>query len=410
MDAYTRATEIVKKLVRAGYIAYFAGGWVRDYVMKHPSADIDIATNAPTDVILDLFPRTILVGLAFGVVIVAIDGHQFEVSTFRRDIGYSDGRKPDKIELASPQEDAQRRDFTVNGMFYDPLENEIYDYVNGMQDITEGVIRTIGSPDERFVEDRLRMIRAVRFAARFGFVIDPETERAIIENADTLFPPVAIERVWQELTKMTSSPRFDWALIEMHRMGLLQVMFPMLQHVHLKDIKHRVSSFAHFPKDCPTILYIIELFPDETLDQLLDLCAYLKISSHDARLVEYACKAKTLLRDEMESDRTRWVHFYAHPLSQVVLEAFAAHMTQKERDDFLERSRDRQEGLRHHIHRISKKKPLVTAQDLINLGIKPGKIMGALLKEAEQIAINYDLNDVEQVVDILKTATHWPSI
>ena len=138
MDAQAHATEIVKKLNKAGYIAYFAGGWVRDHVMKHPSSDIDIATNAPPEKILDLFPRTILVGLAFGVVIVSVNGHQFEVSTFRKDIGYADGRKPLKIELATPQEDAQRRDFTINGMFYDPQEETIYDYVHGVEDIKRG--------------------------------------------------------------------------------------------------------------------------------------------------------------------------------------------------------------------------------------------------------------------------------
>ena len=408
MDAVAHATEIVKKLVRAGYIAYFAGGWVRDYVMKHPSADVDIATNAPPEVILDLFPRTILVGLAFGVVIVAVNGHQFEVSTFRKDIGYTDGRKPDKIELTDPQEDAKRRDFTINGMFYDPLENEIYDYVDGMRDIKEGVIRTIGSPHERFVEDRLRMIRAIRFAARFGFVIDPETEKGIVENADTLFPAVAMERVWQEFKKMASSVRFDWALIEMHRMGLLPIIFPTLAVVHLKDIKHRVSPFPNFPKGCPTILYVMELFPDNTLDDLMALCTYLKISVQEARLLEFAYNAHKMLLNEAEAEKSRWVHFYVHPHSQTVLEAFAARLSPLDREAFLERNNLRRTELMHHISRVDQKKPLVTSRDLLEYGIPPGKVMGILLKEAEQIAITHDLHAVTDVIVILKKSPEWP--
>ncbi len=124
MEAQKYATEVVKKLKKAGYIAYFAGGWVSDYLLKHPSSDIDIATDAPTQIILDLFPQTILVGLSFGVVIVIIDGHQFEVASFRKDISYSDGRKPEQIEFSTPQEDANRRDFTINGMFYDPIDGD----------------------------------------------------------------------------------------------------------------------------------------------------------------------------------------------------------------------------------------------------------------------------------------------
>lgn len=158
-DAYHIAKLIVLKLHRAGFIAYFAGGWVRDYVMDHPSEDIDIATDATPAQIMDLFPHTVLVGLAFGVVIVVSDGHQFEVATFRKDLHYADGRHPQGIEMSTPREDALRRDFTINGMFYDPIEELIHDFVHGQDDIRQGIIRTIGDPYERFFEDRLRMLR-----------------------------------------------------------------------------------------------------------------------------------------------------------------------------------------------------------------------------------------------------------
>jgi len=229
--------------------------------MKHPSDDIDIATDAPTEEILNLFPRTILVGLSFGVVVVVLDGHQFEVATFRRDIGYADGRKPTRVERSSPEEDASRRDFTINGMFYDPVEEVVHDFVNGAEDIKLGIIRTIGDPYQRFAEDRLRMIRAVRFSSRFGFTIDQDTQDAIRANADTLFPAVAMERVWQEFCKMVRFPNVDHAIIELHRLELLQVIFPQLQGVHLNEIKKRVAHISHYPPTTDPFLHMLALFP-----------------------------------------------------------------------------------------------------------------------------------------------------
>jgi poly(A) polymerase len=411
MDVPNLATEIVKKLVRVGYIAYFAGGWVRDYVMGHPSEDIDIATNAPPDKILDLFPRTILVGLAFGVVIVVIDGHQFEVATFRRDVNYQNGRKPQKIELATPEEDAYRRDFTINGMFYDPLENVVHDYVHGMEDLKREIIRTIGDPNKRFVEDRLRMIRAVRFASRFGFSIETVTQEAIRENAETLFPAVAMERVWQEFNKMSKYPRFDVALVEMHSLELLPVIFPTLKGVHLKDIKRRVAPFAHYPKECPTILYLLELFPDISLEAALDLCLYLRTSTTDAKLVEVFLKGKQLIQKEQEGgivESIDWAYFYANPYSQLCLDVIAARFPNEQRESFIQQHQQQRQHLSLHVERIAKKKPLVSAAMLQENGIPTGKIMGELLKEAERLSILYDLKEPEKALSLLKKTHLWP--
>lgn len=182
------ATSVVKRLVDAGHIAYFAGGWVRDFLMKHPSDDIDIATSASVEQIQSLFPKTIPVGIAFGIVIVVEQGHQFEVATFRKESGYLDGRRPTNIEPASPEEDSQRRDFTINGMFWDPLQEKLYDYVEGQTDLKKGIIRAIGDPHQRFLEDRLRMIRAARYATRFHFPIEIETRQAILAHPRVFFP------------------------------------------------------------------------------------------------------------------------------------------------------------------------------------------------------------------------------
>ena len=411
MEAMRLATNIVTTLVREGYIAYFAGGWVRDYLMGHPSDDIDIATDAPPEKTVALFPRTLLVGLAFGVVIVLVDGHQFEVATFRRDIDYTDGRKPTRIELSSPEEDASRRDFTINGMFYDPIEGVVHDYVHGAEDLKHQIIRAIGNPDERFVEDRLRMIRAVRFSARFGFVIDQDTETAIVANADTLFPAVAMERVWQEICKMAKYPRFDHALIEMHRLGLLQVIFPQLQGVHLNEIKHQVAAFHIFPKDVEPILYLLQLFPKASVRASVDLCLYLRTSNLNAQLAEFYVSMRNCVESEHllnVVDLCAWAHFYAHPHAEKCLQVLAASMAANERSVFLTKHRERAEKLKKHSQRIINKIPLVNASVLQAEGVVPGRLMGLLIKEGEQIAILHDFETVADVLKVLKTTHLWP--
>lgn len=412
MDAQEGATYIVKTLNRAGYIAYFAGGWVRDYLMKHPSDDIDIATDATPEAVISLFPQTIPVGIAFGVVIVVIDGHPFEVATFRKDLEYISGRRPEKIEHSSPQEDALRRDFTINGMFYDPITETIYDYVNGQEDLKKGIIRTIGSPHERFKEDRLRMIRAIRFSSRFGFEMDPATQEAIQTHAETLFPAVAMERIWQEFHKMAKYPRFDEAIIEMHRLGLLPVIFPELQNIDLNFIRHRVDAFKRFPKNAPTILYLMELFPTMALEELLEMCQYLKASGHEGQVVEFTTKGRRLLHQEQHDphliESPDWAYFYADRFFHLCFDAMTARYPEEQRIEVIERHEKRKELLFPHIQRLAEKKPLVTSTILKDHGIPPGKVMGLLLKEAEKIAINNDLHDPDSILVILKQSPLWP--
>jgi poly(A) polymerase len=412
MDLKHHATEIIRTLNAAGYVAYIAGGWVRDYIMDHPSDDIDIATNAPPEKILALFPHTIKVGLAFGIVVVVLHGHQFEVATFRKDIGSVGGRRPEKIELSTPQEDALRRDFTINGMFFDPIENRIYDFVSGQEDLKQKVIRTIGNPHERFTEDRLRMIRAVRFSARFGFAIDPETQQAIKDNALSLFPSVAMERIWQEFNKMAKFPRFDWAIIEMHRLGLLSIVFPSLKHIPLSVIKDRVAFFNQFPKNTPAILYLMELFPETPLGELLQLCQYLRTSILEEKIVEYAYKGKHLLAQEESTphkiEGIDWAYFYAHSFFPTTFDVITARYSNEQRGLLIEKHSQRKERLFPHIQRLMEKKPLVTAAILLDYGIAPGKRMGDLLRAAEYAAITQDIHDPQQVVAILKEMPLWP--
>jgi poly(A) polymerase len=409
MNHFALAKEIVSRLTQAGFIAYFAGGWVRDYLMDHPSDDIDIATDAPTEVIINLFPRTILVGLSFGVVVVVLDGQQFEVATFRRDIEYTDGRKPLRVERSSPEEDASRRDFTINGMFYDPVEEVVHDFVGGAADIKLGVIRTIGDPYLRFTEDRLRMIRAVRFASRFAFVIDEDTQQAIIANADTLFPAVAMERIWQEVCKMVRYPHIDHAFIELHRLGLLPVIFPQLKGIHLNDIKKRVVPLEHYPRDTDPFLFLLALFPGINRPDAEELCRYLKVSNAEISLTAFYLEL--IARSDKDTDvydKVWWAHAYAHKSCDMCLKVVAAHMPAGEMEPFLQRHRRRALALDASIQRILERKPVVTAAHLVKEGIVPGKSMGMLLSEAERIAILSGRDNPEEIIDKLKQSPQWP--
>lgn len=409
------ATIIVKTLVEKGYIAYFAGGWVRDFLMDHPSSDIDIATNAPPEIVVALFKKTIQVGMAFGVVIVSIDRHLFEVATFRKDIEYKDGRKPEKIELSSPEEDAYRRDFTINGMFYDPLTGSVLDYVGGKKDIEKKMIRAIGNPHDRFVEDRLRMIRAVRFAARFGFQIDPETAESIKKNASTLFPAVAMERIYQELAKMIESPRFNETVVTMHLLGLLQVIFPDLQTVSLQEIEKRTASFPRFPLKTGLVYYLLGLFPEASEEKLVEMCERLKTSRSEAQSIVFASQAKHRFYQEQQNpgsvEAVDWVYFYADTRAPLCIAIYGASIEkEEERKQFLKQHEENQKKWDEPITRIKKNRPLVNAAFLKEHGIKPSPMMGALLREAERIAIQHHFNDPEEVLEHLKESPLWSSL
>jgi len=249
MPAQIAAERIVARLRAKGYEAYFAGGCVRDLLLGVSPQDFDVATSAHPDVVLAMFPKTFAVGASFGVVLVCEeiaegDGHLLEivteVATFRSDGAYLDGRHPAEVRFSSSaREDVLRRDFTINGMMFDPvlesqtcnLTSAVLDYVGGQNDLREGIIRAIGEPHRRFEEDKLRMLRAVRFAARFEFSIEPETERAIRQLASGI-GQVSRERVRDELTKMLTEGQARRAFELLDRTGLLKEVLPEVTRLH----------------------------------------------------------------------------------------------------------------------------------------------------------------------------------
>ena len=222
------ARDVVERLRAQGHVAYFAGGCVRDLVRGEIPKDFDIATDARPEQVQKIFSRTYAVGAHFGVIVVLENGFQFEVATFRSDGVYLDGRRPTEVHFSSAEEDAKRRDFTINGMFFDPEKNEVIDFVGGRADLEAKLIRAIGDPAQRFAEDRLRVLRAVRFATVLGFTIDPATWKALQQAAPQI-NEISAERIREELVRIFLSPNRvrGWDLLD--ESGLLRAILPEVE-------------------------------------------------------------------------------------------------------------------------------------------------------------------------------------
>src|SRR2546427_4877646 len=220
-----RAAEIVRRLHKAGFAALWVGGCVRDFLLGRDPVDYDIATSALPEQIERLFKRTIPVGRKFGVVLVVEGGHQFQVATFRAEADYQDGRHPEQVTFGDAMADARRRDFTVNGLFFDPVEKKLHDWVGGEADLRAKIIRTIGTPSERFAEDHLRLLRAVRLAAQLEFEIESGTFAALKANAPKI-RGISAERIRDELVKLFSPPHASRGLDLLRQSGLLEQVLP----------------------------------------------------------------------------------------------------------------------------------------------------------------------------------------
>src|SRR6266576_1772517 len=279
------AISIARTLHDQGYQAYLVGGCVRDLLLGREPADYDIATDATPEQVMRIFPQTYAVGAQFGVVLVpmaedpsvtsVVDqadvnrgrhrGKTVEVATFRSDIGYSDGRHPDQVRFSKdPRQDVQRRDFTINGLLLDPLKNEVLDFVGGRKDLDAGIIRAIGEPGLRFAEDKLRMLRAVRFTARFGYSIEPQTSAAIQKLAPQIHQ-VSRERVRDELTKMLTEGQAQRAFLLLDETGLLHELLPEIEamkgveqppqfHPEGDVFVHTLLLLEKLPHPCPATL------------------------------------------------------------------------------------------------------------------------------------------------------------
>ena len=407
------AREIASRLRATGHIAYFAGGCVRDLLRGEVPKDIDIATDARPETVQQLFPRTYAVGAHFGVIVVLENEFQFEVATFRSDGAYLDGRRPVEVHFATAEEDAARRDFTINGMFFDPEKNEVIDFVGGRGDLDRKLIRAIGDPAQRFAEDRLRMLRAVRFATVLGFEIDSTTWDAIVTTAAAI-TQISAERIRDELVKIFLSPNRvrGWDLLD--RSGLMRAVLPEIEemkgceqppqfHPEGDVFKHTRIMLELLPENVSIPLVFSVLFHDVAKPRtaIVDEDGRIRFNGHDrigAVVTEAIMERLRFSRAEIdatvEAVRQHMVFKDVPNMRVAKLKRFMARPTFV---DELELHRvdcasshgmlDNYEFLLAKQEEFSKEPiippPLVRGDDLIAMGMKPGPQFGAILEAVE---------------------------
>lgn len=261
------ALWVTRVLHDAGHEALLAGGCVRDMLLGNEPHDYDVATSATPTEVQALFRRVLMVGAQFGVAIVLRGEMQIEVATFRADLEYSDGRRPDGVRFTSAKEDALRRDFTINGMFFDPVAQTVVDYVGGQEDLQAGVLRTIGAPDERFGEDYLRLLRAVRFATRFGFEIEPQTERAMVAMAGRI-TGISGERIFDELAKMLRHASAPQAMAMLIDSGLAEAILPEMT-AHWPAALERIERLGLRQQDALNFAALLNDLEPKTIGSII---------------------------------------------------------------------------------------------------------------------------------------------
>jgi poly(A) polymerase len=255
------AIEIVRELRQRGHEAYLVGGCVRDMVMKIEPSDYDIATSAPPDQIMKIFRHTEPIGAQFGVVLVILRGHPFEVATFRSDEAYIDGRRPSGVVFTDARTDVLRRDFTINGLLYDPVEKRVIDYVSGQEDIRDRIVRAIGEPEKRFEEDKLRLLRAVRFGARLGYTIEEKTWNAVCKMAPEI-RRVSAERIRDEVSRILREGHAAAGFRMLHESRMLPVILPdVVWNDHLE------KSLEMIPANSPADFAFAVLLHDLTAER-----------------------------------------------------------------------------------------------------------------------------------------------
>jgi len=296
------AIDLIKTLQGKGFTAYFAGGCVRDMLLGLHPKDFDIVTNAVPEQIEEIFEHTVPIGKQFGVILVVQNGHHFEVATFRSDSGYSDGRRPDAVIFSSADQDAERRDFTINGMFYDPITEQVFDFVGGKRDLQAKLIRFIGDPDQRIQEDHLRLLRAVRFKNQFNFQYDPSTYNALKTHASLVIHKISPERLRDEFCKMLiNSTKPSNSFEELSHLGILEKILPELENLrgcaqpteyHQEgDVwTHTMAAIDSIPKEASLTTHLATLFHDIGKPETYKVAERIRFDSHATISAELAVK------------------------------------------------------------------------------------------------------------------------
>jgi poly(A) polymerase len=385
------AIEIIRRLQQNGFQALLAGGCVRDMLLGRPAKDYDVATDArPTDV-TRLFRRTLEVGAKFGVVVVLLGDEQVEVATFRREGGYEDGRHPTEVRFTSAAQDASRRDFTINGMFYDPLQEQVIDYVGGQADLVRRILRTIGDPQERFSEDYLRMLRAVRFSTQLGFAVDPETYGAVQRNAASI-ARTSGERIAVELEGTLTDPNRAAGAAMLAETGLAQAIFPGFAG---ERAERAVGVLSRLRKNVDFPLALAAFFAGSPTDFAMERCEILKLSRKQARHIEFLLAQRGRLLDaEMSLAQLKKLlaepHFWdLYELERAIQKAAGAKKGLASLGRLRKRIRD--------LGDIDvRPKPLLDGHALMHLGAAPGPALGQLAQELYAAQLEGEVQTKEQ--------------
>jgi len=430
MSAKEIALSIVRRLRAAGYESYLAGGCVRDMLLNREPQDYDITTGAKPGEIAKIFPDTIPVGAQFGVILVVVDGTPFEVASFRHDGPYLDGRHPSHVRYGSLREDVLRRDFTINGMVYDPVDDSVIDLVNGRPDLKAGIIRAIGEPRARFEEDRLRMIRAVRFTASLDFNVEGKTLAAIGDLAATV-TLVSWERIGDEITRILTEGGARRGFELLDETGLLEAALPEIAAMkgveQSPDYHPEGDAFAH------TLLLLGQLkAPTETLAYgclLHDVAKPVCMRREGERITFYghmergAEMAEAILQ-RLKRSRETWErvsylvrsHLRHTQAPNMRLSTLKRFLGEDAIDELLELTRidalAANGDLTHYNFCKAKlaelkeedihPEPLVRGRDLIALGLTPGPVFGQILAQVEEAQLGGELRGRQEAIEWVK--------
>jgi poly(A) polymerase len=422
------ARRVVEKLRLHGHEAFFAGGWVRDFLLRRKPRDIDIATSALPDAVLQLFPGSVAIGAQFGVVQVRMYGRSFEVATFRSDHAYLDGRHPSSVTYSGPEEDALRRDFTVNGLFYDPIAGRLIDFVHGRRDIQRKLLRTIGDPGKRFAEDKLRMLRAVRLACELGFTIVPETWKAILELAPEILQ-VSWERIRDEVLKLLTGPAPDRGLDLLQQSGLLIHILPEIAAMRSipqspedpasGDVfDHTRTTLAMLRRPSKVLAlgallhdsgkpstYSVdraECFRDHSVTGrriAAETCRRLRMSGQEADEVADLVLGHTDFLQLREMRESALMRFLRKPNFADHLELFRANSLGSRHD--LELYKFCLQKLDQYS-RMPVPAPLITGEDLIRMGYQPGPVYREILQSIEDLQLEGRIKTREEALEHVK--------
>ena len=426
------ARSLVERLRHAGHIAYWAGGCVRDLVRGKVPKDVDIATDARPEEVQQLFRRTYAVGAHFGVIVVLENDFQFEVATFRSDGAYLDGRHPAEVHFSSPEEDARRRDFTINGMFFDPPNDAVIDFVGGRADLSARMVRAIGDPGQRFAEDRLRLLRAIRFATVLEFEIEPATWGAIVNAAENIVT-ISAERIREELVRILLSPQRlrGWDLLDAS--GLLKVVLPEVAalkgvqqppqfHPEGDVFQHTRLMLSLLPNDVSVPLVFSVLFHDlgKARTATVDETGRIRFSGHDklgAAMTDELMHRLRFSRAEIEATvEAVEQHMIFKDVPRMRVARLKRFMARPNFDDELELHRvdclgshgmlDNYEFLVRKQEEFANEPiippPLVRGDDLIALGLKPGPQFGEILEAVETRQLEGVLRDREEALEFIR--------